>query len=203
MWTINDFPTYGMLSGWGTHGKLACPHCMEHTKAFRLYHGGKNCWFDSHRRFLSNDHAFRRNKNVFKKGEVEMDGPPPKLTPTQVWNRVKNYPKVTDPGVQRIDGYREWHNWTKRSIFWDLPYWKDNLLRHNLDVMYIEKNFFDNIFNTMMNVSGKTKDNEKARMDSNLYCRRKDLELKSHDNGKMFKPKANYTLAGDQIKHVC
>jgi len=29
MWTINDFPTYGMLSGWGTHGRLACPHCME------------------------------------------------------------------------------------------------------------------------------------------------------------------------------
>jgi len=58
MWTINDFPAYGMLSGWGTHGKLAC-----HT-TWSI----QNCWFDSHRRFLSNDHAFRRNKNVFKKG---------------------------------------------------------------------------------------------------------------------------------------
>jgi len=112
-----------------------------------------------------------------------MDGPPPKLTPTQVWNRVKNYPNVTETGVQRIDGYGEWHNWTKRSIFWDLPYWKDNLLRHNLDVMHIEKTFFDNIFNTVMNVSGKTKDNEKARMDLNLYCRGKFLELKSHASG--------------------
>ena len=123
MWTINDFPAYGMLSGWGTHSKLACPHCMEHSKAFRLHHGGKNSWFDSHRRFLPNDHAFRRNKNAFKKGEVDMDPPPPKFTPTQVWNRVKAYPKVTESGVQRIhDGYGEWHNWTKRSIFWDLPY---------------------------------------------------------------------------------
>ena len=25
MWTINDFPAYGMLSGWSTHGLLACP----------------------------------------------------------------------------------------------------------------------------------------------------------------------------------
>jgi len=25
MWTINDFPAYGMLSGWSTHGRLACP----------------------------------------------------------------------------------------------------------------------------------------------------------------------------------
>lgn len=26
MWTINDFPAYGMLSGWSTHGLLACPY---------------------------------------------------------------------------------------------------------------------------------------------------------------------------------
>ena len=36
MWTINDFPIYGMLSGWGTHGRLACPYCMEDTKAFSV-----------------------------------------------------------------------------------------------------------------------------------------------------------------------
>jgi len=52
MWTINDFPAYGMLSSWGTHGKLACPHCMEHHKSFTLNYGRKTCWFDSHRRFL-------------------------------------------------------------------------------------------------------------------------------------------------------
>ena len=53
----------------------------------------------------------------------------------------------------------------KQGIFWELPYWKYNLLRHNLDVMHIEKNYFDNLFNTMMDVKGKTKDNPKARMD--------------------------------------
>jgi len=58
------------------------------------------------------------------------------LTPSQIWRKVKDYPKVTKSGMTRIDGYGEWHNWTKRSIFW---YWKDNLLRHNLDVMHIEK----------------------------------------------------------------
>jgi hypothetical protein len=29
--------------------------------------------------------------------------------------------------------------WKNKSIFFRLPYWKDNLLRHNLDVMHIEK----------------------------------------------------------------
>jgi len=24
MWTVNDFPTYGMLSGWSTYGALSC-----------------------------------------------------------------------------------------------------------------------------------------------------------------------------------
>ena len=41
MWTISDFPAYGMLSGWSTYGKLSCPYCMEHRKAFRLKHGEK------------------------------------------------------------------------------------------------------------------------------------------------------------------
>jgi len=54
--------------------------------------------------------------------------------------------------------------------------------------MHIEKIIFDNIFNTVMNLSGKTKDNEKSQMDLSLYYRQKDLELKSHPNGKMFKP---------------
>ena len=41
MWTINDFPAYGMLSGWQTAGKLTCRCCMENTKAFQLRAGKK------------------------------------------------------------------------------------------------------------------------------------------------------------------
>jgi len=116
---------------------------------------------------------------------------------------VKHFPKVTESVVTRIDGYGEWHNWKKRSIFWDLPYWKDKLLRHNLDVMHIEKKFFENIFNIVMNVMGKTKNNEKARRDLELYCKRKYLELKVQDNGKILKPKAYYTLTTNEAKSVC
>jgi len=45
MWTINDFSAYRMLSGWSTHGKLACPYCMESNKAFTLTNGGKTSSF--------------------------------------------------------------------------------------------------------------------------------------------------------------
>ena len=36
-------------------------------------------------------------------------------------------------------------DWLKKSIFFNLPYWELNKLRHNLDVMHIEKNVFDNL----------------------------------------------------------
>ena len=38
--------------------------------------------------------------------------------------------------------------------------------------MHIEKNVFENIFNTVMDVKGKTKDNIKA-----LFYNRKNMEL--------------------------
>ena len=53
-------------------------------------------------------------------------------------------------GKQKFPGFGLTHNWVKRSIFWELPYWKTNLFRHNLDVMHIEKNVFENIFNTVV-----------------------------------------------------
>ena len=65
MWTISDFSAYSMLSGWSTAGNLACPYCMDHFRAFRLQNGGKSTWFDCYRRFLPEDHPYRRNKRDF------------------------------------------------------------------------------------------------------------------------------------------
>jgi hypothetical protein len=50
----------------------------------------------------------------------------------------------------------------KKYIFFRLPYWKDNLLRYNLDVMYIEKNVMDNILGMILAIKGKTKHNLQA-----------------------------------------
>jgi len=49
--------------------------------------------------------------------------------------------------------------WKKISILFDLPHWEHNLLRHNLDVMHIEKNICDNLIGTLLNLEGKSKDN--------------------------------------------
>ena len=43
--------------------------------------------------------------------------------------------------------------------------------------MHIEKNEFENIFNTVMDVKAKTKENIKARLDISLFCNCKNMEL--------------------------
>ena len=59
--------------------------------------------------------------------------------------------------------------------------------------MHIEKNVFENIFNTVMDVKGKTKDNIKARLDLTLFCNRKNMEF-VFDGSRIAKPRASFVL---------
>ena len=203
MWTISDFAAYSMLSGWSTSGKLACPYCMEHSQEFTLTNGRKTTWFYNHHKFLPFDHAFRRNKNSFLKNRIEMAPPPPIMTGEQILKQINDLglKNVTDIDYEVINGpICKPFGWNKRSIFWDLPYWSSNLIRHNLDVMHIEKNVFENVFNTVMQVEGKTKDNEKAREDLKVLCRRPELE--KNEATRKF-PKACYTLDKPSKQILC
>jgi hypothetical protein len=168
MWTINDFPAYGMVSGWSTHGKLACPYCMENNKAFMLTNRGKASFFFCHRCFLLPNHKYRKNINDIFVGRIEKDVAPPHLSGEELHDVVSEYGDIVfglQSGKQKFLGFGLTHNWVKQNIFWEFLYWKTNFLRHNLDVMHIEKNVFENIFNTVMDVKGKTKDNINDRLD--------------------------------------
>ncbi|KAG8386777.1 hypothetical protein BUALT_Bualt03G0184200 [Buddleja alternifolia] len=139
-------------------------------------------------------------KDNFTKGRIETDSSIIRLTGEELEVAVASLPNIEfgrTKEKERIEGFGETHNWLKRSIFWDLPYWRANLIRHNLDVMHIEKNMFDNVFNTVMDVKGKTKDNVNARLDLQNICKRRLLELKEV-NGKYIKPKASYTLTKEE-----
>jgi hypothetical protein len=43
--------------------------------------------------------------------------------------------------------------------------------------MHIKNNVFENIFNTVMDMKGKTKDNMKAKMDMPLFSHCKNMKL--------------------------
>jgi hypothetical protein len=196
MWTINDFPAYEMLSGWSTHGKLAYPYCIENNKAFTLTNGGKASFFYYHCRFFPHNHGTERTEKDFFIGRVEKDVASSRLSGEELHDVVSEYGDIVfglQSGKQKFPGFGLTHNWVKRSIFWEFPYWKTNLLCHNLDVIHIEKNMFENIFNTVMDVKGKTKDNIKARLDIALFCNHKNMELVC-DESRVAKPRASFVL---------
>ncbi|KAK4400908.1 hypothetical protein Sango_1196900 [Sesamum angolense] len=62
------------------------------------------------------------------------------LTGDQILDRVANISPAVEMPLPLHDDYGSDHKWTKKNIFWDLPYWSKLLIRHKLDVMHIEKN---------------------------------------------------------------
>ena len=172
LWTISDWQGRQVLSGEST---TTCSHCVLETSSRRLKNGRKSC-FMAHRRFLAKNHEFRLDAASFD-GTVEMRDCPvqPKGKVISEWTKdiVTDYGKLQKqkkPDKKRkrtVEGAEEGAEdegeyihtvattFKRRCIFFQLPYWKDLLVRHNLDVMHIQKNVFDNIVNTLLEVDKK------------------------------------------------
>ena len=69
--------------------------------------------------------------------------------------------------------------------------------------MHIEKNFSDNIINTVMDVPSKAKDDVKAKLDMAEMCDRSELNLRHDVNGRTLKPKVAYAISLEKRKGVC
>ncbi|XP_020992340.2 uncharacterized protein LOC110278427 [Arachis duranensis] len=200
MWTISDFPGLGNLSGWNTYSGLACPNCNVDAKPQRLTFSRKWCYM-GHRRFLPQSHKYRLDRSRFD-GQAESRNPPKKYSGTDILQQQCNmqvtFGKNSTLTAKRRriseDGDQDDSYWKKRSVFFELPYWKDHMLRHNLDVMHIEKNICDNVVFTILNDSVKSKDNLKARKDLQSMGIRP--ELWPDEGGKY--PSAIFTMSNPQ-----
>ncbi|KAK4411792.1 hypothetical protein Sango_0252200 [Sesamum angolense] len=94
MCTLNDLPAYRMAYGWSITGIMRCPICMDDTNTFYLQHDRKACYFDCHRRFLPQDHPYRRNKKAFIKNHQERNIERPRLTGEEIRVLVEEYGKT-------------------------------------------------------------------------------------------------------------
>jgi len=84
----------------------------------------------------------------------------------------------------------------KKEHFFELPYWEHNLVRHNLDVMHIEKNVCDNIVSTLLNIDHKSKDNLKAQHDiEHLGIRKKLWPQRRGESGRIYLPPACFNMS--------
>ncbi|XP_019267397.1 PREDICTED: uncharacterized protein LOC109244716 [Nicotiana attenuata] len=202
LWTINDFPAYGILSGWSTKGKLACPICHIHTCSIYLKHGRKQCYM-GHRRFLEINHPYRRNKSSFDNTKEERLAPQA-LSGDDVLAQLNTSSIVLVDGntkKRKRDAIR-YDNWKKKSIFFELPYWRTLLLRHNLDVMHIEKNISESVIGTLLDIEGKTKDTLKSRLDLQEMKIKKPLHPIKSGN-KYILPPASYTMSKTEKIQFC
>ena len=54
--------------------------------------------------------------------------------------------------------------WNKRSIFFDHPHWQHMFIKSKLNMMYVEKNIYNKLIKTLLNIQGKTKVRVKVRL---------------------------------------
>ncbi|KAL5570413.1 hypothetical protein UlMin_026988 [Ulmus minor] len=202
LWTVNDFPARSSLSGWSGQGYRACPTCNEDTPSMRVIE--KTAYF-GHRRFLATNHHWRSNLQF--DGCTERKRPPRRFSTTDILeqlHRVKTGIPGKHPnygGVKRKRGDDEL-NWRKKSIFYELPYWATIELKHNLDVMHIEKNVCDSLLGTLLADPHKSKDTDNARRDLAKLGIRHELHL-FEDGNKLMKPAADYTFSEANRRKFC
>nr|GEV83450.1 hypothetical protein [Tanacetum cinerariifolium] len=104
-------------------GYLACPTCNEETLSTRV---NRKTTYVGHRRFLIIKHHWRNDK-TFNGKHPSYEG-------------VK---RQRDPIVEK--------NRSKRSIFYELPYyWSSFPLKHNLDVMHIEQSVLESLLEAIL-----------------------------------------------------
>ncbi|GJV60011.1 hypothetical protein Tco_1466111 [Tanacetum coccineum] len=143
-----------------------------------------------HRRFLKKPHEWRRSLEF--NGEIEDGDPPRKFNRDQIQAQLARLPmrvKGKHPsygGVKIKRNVLVDLNWTKRSIFYELEYWSFLTLKHNLDIMHIEKNVLEAILNTLL-MNEKSKDTAKARQDLKRLGIRSGLWLGQTKNEKCSK----------------
>ncbi|KAL3685344.1 hypothetical protein R1sor_003366 [Riccia sorocarpa] len=88
-------------------------------------------------------------------GDVpEVRGPPHRVTTEEILEWIEE--KIDydlDGGRANVptDPYKK-YGVKRKSIFFDLPYWKELKIRHVIDVMHTEKNVCENLLKTIMGV---------------------------------------------------
>jgi len=160
MWTVNDFPAYGLLSGQQVHGYKGCPLCGPETCAEHASLLGKMIYLGG-RRYLHEAHRFRRARASFN-GEQEWQLPPERPIGEEVlrWGTQRSE-FLRNGGVENSDvDPVKLHGVKRRSIFFDLPYWKVRLnitLGSSNSCFAIPCEFIESIYTILMGKNTRMK----------------------------------------------
>ena len=125
MWTLHDFPAYGLISGLTTAGFKGCPVCGPHTVSRRSKLLRKNVYCNCHRRYLQGDHYFRSAAAAFD-GEASHETAAAPLTGNQTIRYGRQSEAYIDGGgTEKDDEFPAKEHGVKRvSALYQLPYWR-------------------------------------------------------------------------------
>jgi hypothetical protein len=159
LWCIQDYPALSTLSGCTTKGYFACIHCDKHPLSYILR--SKIRYFGHYHFLPSGHHLWRGNEFA---DIHESNDPPGEFCIDELLTELE---KVKDVrlGKQQSSRKRKRSDleggkvkiWSRMVSLWKLPYWHKLKVRHNLDVMHIEKNICESLMATILNIPGKTK----------------------------------------------
>jgi hypothetical protein len=110
----------------------------------------------------------------------------------------KNVEKNAENNGNEISGL-----FKKRSICWNLPYWKDLMVHHAIDAMHVEKNVCEALVDTLLDIPDKTKDTLEARMNLEEMKLRNDLHHETLENGSNKLSATCYTLSKQEKMSLC
>ena len=198
LWTINDFPAYGMLSGWSVKGYHACPMCMDETSSHYLTHSRKICYMG-----LPSSNQWRKDKKSFD-GRVDMREPIIPKSGLEILHDIDNC-NISEPNcftnTKKHKYPKDKLGWKKKSSFFKLPYWAKLKLRHNIDIMHVVKNVTESLVATLFNIKGKTKDTWRSRKDLMDQGLKKSLHLQPNGNSFVMSM-ACYHLTKDEKQKI-
>jgi hypothetical protein len=174
--TINDWPAFSNISGQTNKGYHACMHYLDDTQSIYLDKCLKNVYL-GHHRFLPAKHALRKKGKHFK-GEADHRKKPVLRTGDDILDKVKDLQVIFGkvPGGQSVptDAAGRAPMWKKKSIFWELEYWKVLEVRSAIDVMHVTKNLCVNLLG-FLGMYGKTKDTPEVREDQERVHENDDM----------------------------
>jgi hypothetical protein len=161
LWCILDYPALSTLSGRTTKGYFACIDCDKHPLSYSL---GSKIGYYGHCHFLPNGHHLRSDNEFV--GIHESNDPPGEFSIEVLLAELEKVKDVR-PGKPQSSGKRKHSDleggkvkiWSRMVSLWTLPYWNKLKVRHNLDVMHIEKNICESLMATILIIPRKIKDN--------------------------------------------
>jgi hypothetical protein len=204
LWCIHDYSALSTRSGCTIKGYFACIHSDKHPLSYNL--SSKIGYFGQYR-FLPSGHCLRMDNEFV--GIHESNDPPGEFSIEELLAELEKVKDVR-PREQQSGGKRKRSDleggkvkiWSRMVSLWKFPYWHKLKVKHNLDVMHIEKNICESLMVTILNIPGKTKDTIKARLDLKDLGIKKELQFReTRDSCQM--PHARYTLSKEQKKAFC